>query len=121
MSGRILNYEWAAILRADPCSYCGNPGGTIDHIRPLAGYGGGHWTNLAGACQRCNGEKSDLSLLLYLAGARRESVPGVRRRDLPDLPPIPPLKWSLAEVFAEANIVVVVEQELLVDQGVQCA
>lgn len=27
---------WAPVLRRDPCSYCGGPGGTVDHIVPQA-------------------------------------------------------------------------------------
>ena len=77
------HYEaWQALLRRDPCSYCGAAGisGTVDHVdprsRPARGMGTAHgWINTAGACARCNGAKRDLGLLVFLHrrhwGARR--------------------------------------------------
>ena len=47
-------------LRRDPCHYCGtDPGGTVDHVVPLA-HGGpwAHW-NLVPACGPCNNRKGD--------------------------------------------------------------
>jgi hypothetical protein len=64
---------WQAILRRDPCAYCGAArSGTVDHIeprsRPSRGIGSAHgWVNLTGACSRCNGAKRDTDLLLFLA------------------------------------------------------
>lgn len=51
--------EYERMLRCDPCSYCGGPGGTIDHIdpRPVRKAGRRSWTNLTGACERCNRTK----------------------------------------------------------------
>jgi 5-methylcytosine-specific restriction endonuclease McrA len=54
------------ILRADPCVYCGNAGGTIEHIIPVIAGGSGEWENLAGACRSCNSGKGDTPLLLFL-------------------------------------------------------
>jgi len=77
-SGRPLRRDgerhydaWLRLLRADPCAYCGGPGGTVDHVeprsRPVRGLGGAHvWLNVVGACQRCNGAKADRSLLRFL-------------------------------------------------------
>lgn len=66
---------WHRILRADPCPYCSGPGGTLEHIEPqnplvaYRGLGGKwDWTNLAGACLRCNEAKRDKSLLKFLHG-----------------------------------------------------
>jgi hypothetical protein len=68
------HYEaWQALLRRDPCSYCGMTGsaGTVDHVdprsRPARGVGTVHgWINTVGACTRCNGAKRDLGLLTFL-------------------------------------------------------
>lgn len=81
-SGRPLRRDgerhydaWLRMLRADPCSYCGGPGGTVDHVEPRAraarGIGSVHgWTNTVGACAPCNGRKSDRALLVWLARRR---------------------------------------------------
>jgi 5-methylcytosine-specific restriction endonuclease McrA len=55
-------------LRRDPCSYCGNAGGTIDHIVPRRGgpKKSGPVSNLAGSCPSCNVDKGSISLLFYL-------------------------------------------------------
>lgn len=58
--------EYMAILAADPCSYCGWPGGEIDHITPITAGGDGEWTNLTAACRRCNARKNDRSLMSFL-------------------------------------------------------
>jgi hypothetical protein len=60
---------WAAIVRWDPCSFCGGPGGTVDHIVPRSARrkGVNAWNNMAGACGSCNGSKGAESLLLFLA------------------------------------------------------
>ncbi len=68
------HYEaWQALLRRDPCSYCGARGeaGTVDHVEPRSrsarGVGTVHgWINTVGACARCNGAKRDLALLAFL-------------------------------------------------------
>ena len=68
------HYEaWQALLRRDPCSYCGACGeaGTVDHVEPRSrsarGVGSVHgWINTVGACARCNGAKRDLALLAFL-------------------------------------------------------
>jgi len=63
---------WLALLRRDPCSYCGaGRSGTVDHVEPRSraarGIGTPHsWVNTAGACERCNGAKRDSELLVFL-------------------------------------------------------
>lgn len=54
------------LLRFDPCSYCGGPGGEVDHIDAVGKDGTGHWTNLTGACRRCNAGKFTHPLLTAL-------------------------------------------------------
>jgi hypothetical protein len=62
--------EYLAVLRKDPCAYCGRAGGVIDHIEPRVTGGADDTDNLTGACHPCNGQKSALSLLGFL-GRRR--------------------------------------------------
>lgn len=64
--GVPLDREYAAILRRDPCCYCGGPAGEIDHIVPVIRGGSGEWDNLTAACRSCNATKHDTDLLGYL-------------------------------------------------------
>lgn len=84
---------WNRVLQADPCSYCGKEGGTVDHIVPRARGGTNSWTNRTGACPRCNNSKSATSLLFHLLArgtdrevsvAYRRLFGDVRVRDLED-------------------------------------
>lgn len=59
---------WEAVVRCDVCAWCGEPGGTVDHILPRQRTADSvdrrsSWTNMTGACDRCNHHKSDASLL----------------------------------------------------------
>jgi 5-methylcytosine-specific restriction endonuclease McrA len=63
-TGDALAY--ARILRHDPCSYCGGPAGTVDHIDPLVTSQNGDWDNLTAACRSCNSRKNRYSLLAAL-------------------------------------------------------
>lgn len=56
---------WVDILLRDPCSYCGGPATTLDHIVPG---GDNDHTNLAPACARCNSSKGKRPLLMALLG-----------------------------------------------------
>lgn len=71
--------EYAAIVLADPCVYCGGIAEHVDHIEPLAHGGAGEWMNLAGACASCNGAKRDTPLLRFLLRRnqphRKEALP----------------------------------------------
>lgn len=58
--------DFEAILRCDPCCYCGKAMKHIDHIDPVAHGGRNHWENLTAACQPCNRSKSDKPLLRVL-------------------------------------------------------
>jgi 5-methylcytosine-specific restriction endonuclease McrA len=61
--------EYARILRLDPCSYCGEFEGTIDHIEPVDQGGVNHWTNFTAACGSCNSRKGTTPLLEFLCRA----------------------------------------------------
>ncbi len=63
--------SWWEVVKADPCSYCGGAGGTVDHIRPLNRGGKNHAGNLTGACSDCNGRKANLSLIGFLLGGKK--------------------------------------------------
>lgn len=68
--------DWVAIIRLDPCSYCGRPTAlgslsTIDHVVPFSyrkfgvrGLKG--WSNLAPACKKCNRERGDQGIVQFL-------------------------------------------------------
>jgi len=95
--GESHSMWWQRVLRADPCSFCGevihysfradewrHGAGTVDHVepksQPIRGIGGAHaWTNLAGACSDCNGSKSDKPLLMFLH-QHRDRVAARERR-----------------------------------------
>jgi 5-methylcytosine-specific restriction endonuclease McrA len=58
--------EMTAVLRRDPCAYCGGKGGEIDHIVPYSKGGENDWTNFTSACGRCNRSKNARPLLTFL-------------------------------------------------------
>ena len=58
--------EYVQIILADPCAYCGGPGGTVDHIVALADGGDGEWDNLGGACLSCNTSKKATPMLIWM-------------------------------------------------------
>src|SRR5262245_42132224 len=58
--------SWRSILRRDPCSYCGDLGGTVEHIVPRYRNGADTIDNLAGACRICNRLRRTRLLLLFL-------------------------------------------------------
>lgn len=64
--------DYAAILLADPCSYCGRPSEHVDHIVPSSGGGPNEWQNLTGACESCNLSKHAHPLLHFLRTRVRE-------------------------------------------------
>lgn len=76
---------YVAMLRRDPCSYCGRPCEHIDHVVASARGGENAWTNLTAACARCNGRKQHDSLLAFLAGYRDAPSPRRRRVRADDL------------------------------------
>lgn len=94
------------VLRADPCAYCGDAGGTLDHIHPIACGGADTWANLTGACGTCNGAKATRSLLLFLVAPALPCapVPPRSRRALVPEPRVPSLRWSLADALQAAGV-----------------
>lgn len=57
---------WINIISKDPCSYCGADGGSTDHIVATKLGGTDDWTNLTGACFRCNASKQAGSVLHFM-------------------------------------------------------
>lgn len=60
--------EWKEVLRADPCSYCGESmSGTVDHIVPRSHLDEEcNWDGFGGACQPCNNRKGDTPLIQFI-------------------------------------------------------
>jgi hypothetical protein len=58
--------DYARVLRADPCSYCGAVCEHLDHIVAVAADGTLTWDNLTAACGPCNRRKRTIPLLLFL-------------------------------------------------------
>lgn len=65
-TGRVIDADWLEVLYVDPCSYCGNAGGTLDHIDPVSAGGTNEVDNLAGACLTCNTRKQAMPMLRFL-------------------------------------------------------
>jgi hypothetical protein len=63
---RSLPIQWADVLRQDLCAYCGERGGTVDHIHPKSRKGKDVVENLTGACNLCNVRKGRKQLLRFL-------------------------------------------------------
>lgn len=62
-----------ARIRVARCSYCGGPGGTVDHVVPL-NRGGRHAEgNLVPACKSCNSSKRDKLLIEWLVLKRAKA------------------------------------------------
>jgi 5-methylcytosine-specific restriction endonuclease McrA len=61
----------APVLLADPCAYCGAPSEHLDHIEPIVSGGASDYTNLTGACGRCNRRKNSKPLLMFLVAKQR--------------------------------------------------
>lgn len=60
-------YDYAQIIKHDPCSYCNAPPiSFIDHIIPLSKGGRNIPENLTAACLSCNSSKRDKSLVVFL-------------------------------------------------------
>lgn len=65
--------EWIKSLTDGiPCTYCGAPFVTIDHIVPVAKGGTNARANLTPACQRCNVRKQHMSVEDFMARLREE-------------------------------------------------
>jgi HNH endonuclease len=60
-------HAYKRVLRGDPCSYCGRPSESTDHIEPWGSGGEDDWTNLTASCISCNSSKGTQSLLPWLA------------------------------------------------------
>lgn len=58
--------DYMALIRRDPCVYCGSPTEHIDHIIPLADRGAHEWQNLAPTCASCNTSKATQDVLTFM-------------------------------------------------------
>lgn len=57
--GRSGYRKWIGEMRLLPCHYCGEPGGTIDHIVPRSKGGTNQKENCVPACKACNEFRGD--------------------------------------------------------------
>jgi 5-methylcytosine-specific restriction endonuclease McrA len=57
---------YAALLRDDPCAYCGEPASDADHIDAISRGGVHSWDNLTAACRACNVSKYSEPLLRFM-------------------------------------------------------
>lgn len=71
--------RYVAILRRDPCAYCGAPADTnrfgqsdIDHIYPRCLGGVDRGMNMTATCASCNSSKGTATLLGFLLWRRYE-------------------------------------------------
>lgn len=70
--------DYLAVLRRDPCAYCGGPSEALDHIEPRVAGGSDGWDNLTAACKSCNSSKTATPLLLSMAGRQARAANGPR-------------------------------------------
>lgn len=66
LGGNTALESYIEVLLNDPCSYCGEPSETIDHIVPLSKGGKHEITNITGACKSCNSAKHNKDLFIFL-------------------------------------------------------
>lgn len=66
----VFDADVPAHLYRDPCSYCGEDGGTVDHIIPVVAGGSSEEANFTAACRSCNASKNDRGLLTFLLSRR---------------------------------------------------
>lgn len=64
---RARRDPYLAHLLRDPCTYCGAPAVTLDHVVALRRGGEDGWENLTAVCASCNNGKSGRALLSWLA------------------------------------------------------
>jgi hypothetical protein len=62
----IEERTWRAVLRRDPCVYCGSEASGLDHIWPKSRGGSDHWENRVPACRSCDCDKANTPLLMHL-------------------------------------------------------
>lgn len=67
--------QWAEDLRKDACLYCGQEGGTVDHIVPFSLWGLTNEANCVGACERCNKHKANKQVWTWFEELREANDP----------------------------------------------
>jgi hypothetical protein len=61
---------WAREMRRLPCHYCGDSGGTIDHVIPYSHGGRDIYENCLPACARCNTMRGSFKYEDFLAAVK---------------------------------------------------
>ena len=69
-------YQYMADAMLNICPYCNKKmsGYVIDHIYPVAKGGNDSHDNLTPCCKKCNNQKKDLSLLVFLATRTNSNI-----------------------------------------------
>jgi hypothetical protein len=90
---------YTAILRKDPCVYCGEVAGTIDHIVPQGSGGPDTIDNLTAACRNCNLRKGSRPLWKFLIALQRhEAAEWARKANRMTRP----VSWDFDGLFARS-------------------
>ena len=84
-AGSYGHWRWSDFMRIAArfdycCAYCGDKPGQLDpdHVIPLAKGGPNTTSNLLPACQRCNGQKTDMLLHDWAAYRTARGLPPLR-------------------------------------------
>lgn len=76
--GTVPGLPWKAVIKADPCVYCGRPSETVEHVEARSAGGGYGWQNEVGACKACNRAKANTALLLFLRARHHAALASAR-------------------------------------------
>lgn len=112
-----MSVPYETLLRRDPCSYCGAPGGILDHIIPRVEGGDENYSNLTGSCRSCNSGKSDRSVLSWMVQltwlrplqqevrtAASQWVQVGRKRAFTEPTPLQPIPWNFSRELKELGL-----------------
>lgn len=81
LNAEVMTLEWKAVLRTDPCVFCGERGDIeFEHITPRKRGGKNDWTNIAAACKAHNTMKADLPLWWMLWRLNEQRLGFTRQR-----------------------------------------
>jgi hypothetical protein len=72
-----IRAEWIDLIYTLPCFYCTKRDKiTIDHVIPVNSSGSNNWSNLVGACAKCNFSKKEKSVKEFLEWTENNKIAG---------------------------------------------